>query len=86
MKINLITILGLIAASLTTAAFVPQAVKSWKTKSAKDLSLGMFAIFCAGVFLWLIYGILNRDLPLILSNAVTFILALTILVLKLRHG
>jgi MtN3 and saliva related transmembrane protein len=86
MKINFITILGLIAASLTTAAFVPQAVKSWRTKSAKDLSLGMFAIFCAGVFLWLIYGILNRDLPLILSNAVTFILALTILVLKIRHG
>jgi MtN3 and saliva related transmembrane protein len=86
MKTSYVTILGLIAASLTTTAFVPQAVKSWKTKSAKDLSMGMFAIFCTGVFLWLIYGILNRDLPLILSNAVTFILALTILVLKIRHG
>jgi MtN3 and saliva related transmembrane protein len=86
MKTSYVTILGLIAASLTTTAFVPQAVKSWKTKSAKDLSMGMFAIFCTGVFLWLIYGILNRDLPLILSYAVPFILALTILVLKIRHG
>lgn len=83
---NFITFLGLIAATLTTAAFVPQVVKSWQTKSAKDLSLGMFAIFCTGVFLWLIYGILSQDLPIILSNAVTFILALTILVLKIKHG
>jgi len=83
---NFITILGLIAAALTTVSFVPQVARSWRTKSAKDLSLGMFATFCAGVFLWLIYGILNQDLPLILSNAVTFILSLTILILKLKHG
>ncbi len=81
-----ITIIGLIAATFTTISFVPQVVKSWRTKSAKDLSLGMFAIFCTGVFLWLIYGIINRDLPIILSNAVTFVLAVTILILKIRHG
>jgi MtN3 and saliva related transmembrane protein len=83
---NFITIIGLVAATLTTTAFLPQAIKSWRTKSAKDLSLGMFAIFCTGVFLWLIYGLLNHDLPIILSNAMTLVLALTILVLKIKHG
>jgi len=83
---NYITCIGLIAATLTTISFLPQAIKSWKTRSAKDLSLGMFATFCAGVLLWLIYGLLNRDLPIILSNAVTFVLALAILILKIKHG
>jgi len=81
-----ITVIGLIAAAFTTTAFVPQVVKSFKTKSAKDLSLGTSAMFCCGVFLWLVYGILNEDLPLILSNAITFFLAITLLVLKIRHG
>jgi len=81
-----ITVIGLIAAALTTTAFVPQVVKSLKTKSAKDLSLGMFAMFCCGVFLWLVYGILNEDLPLILSNTITLLLAITLLILKIRHG
>lgn len=81
-----ITVIGLIAAALTTSAYLPQVVKSWRTKSAKDLSLGMLAILCTGVFLWLIYGILNQDLPIILSNAATLMLALAILVLKIKHG
>jgi MtN3 and saliva related transmembrane protein len=83
---NPVTLLGLIAATLTTISFLPQAIKSWKTRSAKDLSLGMFATFCAGVLLWLIYGLLQQDLPIILSNAVTFVLALAILILKIKHG
>jgi len=83
---NYITVIGLIAATLTTISFLPQAIKSWKTRSAKDLSLGMFATFCTGVLLWLIYGLLNRDVPIILSNAVTFVLALAILILKIKHG
>lgn len=81
-----ITVIGLIAAAFTTTAFVPQVVKSLKTKSAKDLSLGMFAMFCFGVFLWLVYGILNKDVPIILSNAITLLLAMTLLILKIRHG
>ena len=80
------TVIGLIAAAFTTTAFVPQVVKSMKTKSAKDLSLGTSAMFCCGVFLWLVYGILNEDLPLILSNTITLLLAITLLILKLRHG
>ncbi len=83
---NFTTILGLVAATLTTAAFIPQVIKSWKAKSAKDLSLGMFVIFCCGVFLWLVYGLIKNDAPLILSNAFTLILALTILILKIRYG
>jgi len=83
---NYTTLIGLVAATLTTISFLPQVIKSWKTRSAKDLSLGMFVTFCAGVLLWLIYGLLNRDLPIILSNAVTFVLALAILILKIRHG
>ncbi len=78
-----ITIIGLAAGFCTTAAFLPQAVKTWKTKSAKDLSLGMYSIFCTGVILWLTYGILIQDLPIILTNVVTLVLALSILYFKL---
>ncbi len=55
---NLITIIGLAAGICTTIAFLPQAVKTWKSKSAKDLSLGMYSILCTGILLWLIYGFL----------------------------
>lgn len=78
-------ILGLLAGSLTTVAFLPQAVKTWRTRSAKDLSLNMFLIFCLGVVLWLAYGILRSDLPIILSNFLTLLLASTILFFKLRY-
>lgn len=77
------TIIGLAAGFCTTAAFLPQAVKTWRSKSAKDLSLGMYLIFCTGVVLWLTYGILISDLPIILTNLVTLILAISILYFKL---
>ena len=80
------TALGLLAGTLTTIAFVPQLTKTWKTKSAEDISFGMFAIFCAGVLLWLLYGVLIGALPVILANSVTLVLAGAILVLKLRYG
>lgn len=77
-------LLGLLAGFLTTVAFVPQVVKTWKSKSARDLSVVMFSLFCAGVFLWMIYGIMINELPVILWNVVTLILALIILFFKLR--
>ncbi len=80
---NFYTIIGLAAGFCTTVAFLPQAIKTWKTKSAKDLSLGMYSIFCTGVLLWLTYGILTNDLPIILTNLVTIILAASILFFKL---
>ena len=60
---NLVTVLGLFAGSLTTIAFLPQVIKTWRTRSTKDISLEMFAIFCSGVLLWIIYGSLVKDIP-----------------------
>ena len=79
-----VSILGLLAGGLTTFAFLPQVVKTWKSRSAKDLSLGMFTIFTLGVGLWLAYGILIRDVPVIAANLVTLILASILLTWKLR--
>lgn len=79
-------LLGFAAAFCTTTAFLPQAIKTWRTKSAKDLSLPMFLIFCVGIILWLIYGIAISNWPMILSNVFTFMLAVSILYHKLRYG
>lgn len=78
-------IVSSMAGILTVIAFLPQVIKIWKTKSTKDISLGMFIIFCTGVFLWFIFGILIKSLPVIITNAVTFTLASIILVLKLKY-
>ena len=77
--------LGLLAGALTTVAFIPQVVKIWKPRHTRDISLGMFAIFSAGVFLWLLYGIQIGATPVIVSNIVTLGLALTILIFKIRY-
>ena len=73
------------AAFLTTIAFLPQAIQSWRTRDLSGISLGMYSLFTAGVGLWLIYGLVIEKWPLILANALTFALALSILVLKLQH-
>lgn len=78
-------LLGLVAGTLTTAAFVPQVVKIWRTRSTDDISLGMFSLFNAGLLLWLGYGILIGSVPIVVSNLVTLVLALTILFFKLRY-
>ena len=79
-----IQVLGLMAGSLTTAAFLPQVLKTWKSRSAKDLSLGMFLLFCLGVTLWLAYGFAVNDLPVIAANLLTLMLAMTLLFFKLK--
>lgn len=81
---NHIQLLGLLAGSLTTAAFLPQVVKTWRSRSAKDLSLGMFSLFCLGVAMWLVYGLMVNDVPVIAANLVTLLLASTLLFFKLR--
>lgn len=83
---DFVNLLGLLAGTLTTIAFFPQVLKTWKSKSAKDISLGMFMCFSTGVFFWLIYGILIQSFPVIAANAVTFVLAFTILVFKFKYG
>ena len=80
-----VDLFGFLAAILTTIAFIPQAIKAWKTKSTKDISLLMFLIFITGVFFWLVYGILIHEMPLIVANAITLILALSILVAKIKY-
>jgi MtN3 and saliva related transmembrane protein len=82
----MVTILGFVAGILTTVAFIPQVIKTWRSHSTHDISLAMFAIFTAGVFAWLVYGILLGEPPIIAANAVTLVLAGTILVMKLRNG
>jgi MtN3 and saliva related transmembrane protein len=81
-----VTALGLLAGTLTTIAFVPQVIKTWRTRSTHDISLGMFAIFVAGIVVWLVYGAIIGDVPVIAANAATLLLAATILVFKIRNG
>lgn len=76
---------GSIAAFCTTIAFVPQLVRVYRLKSARDISLSMFLVFSLGELLWLIYGLFIHSMPVILANAVTLALALAILWLKLHH-
>jgi MtN3 and saliva related transmembrane protein len=78
------TWIGIAAAVLTTAAYAPQAFKVWQTRSTRDVSLAMFLLMVSGIMLWLIYGILISDLPLIVANAVTLVLAASILIAKIR--
>ena len=79
-----IEIIGYCAAFLTTIAFLPQAIQSWRTRDLSGISVGMYSLFTTGVGLWLIYGLIIEKWPLILANALTFALAFSILVLKLR--
>ena len=76
-------LVGSIAAFLTTVAFVPQAYKVYKTNQTKDLSLFLFLIFGLGVFMWLIYGIMKEDSPIMIANSITLFLSLYILYKKI---
>ncbi len=78
-----VTMLGFFAACLTTGAFVPQVIKTWKSGSASDLSLGMFSMIFFGTICWLIYGFLIDQLPIIIANAVVILLSSIILYFKL---
>ncbi|MCA2553673.1 MAG: SemiSWEET transporter [Microcystis sp. M04BS1] len=82
---NIIELIGIVAGILTTVSFLPQVIKTWRYRSAKDLSLTMLICFCLGVFLWLIYGIYMSSKPIIVANFVTFILAGTILYFKTKY-
>lgn len=86
MEIDFITTLGLIAGLLTTIAYLPQLIKTWKSKSASDLSWSMLITLCTGIILWLVYGAYVQDIPLIAANIVTLVLASVILVLKIRYN
>ena len=78
--------IGFAAASLTTASFVPQAWLTFRTRDVRGISLGMYSVFTTGVALWLAYGLLLEAWPVVAANSVTLVLALSILVMKLRYG
>ena len=80
-----VDIIGLAAATCTTAAFLPQVIKVWKTKSATDISLAMFLVLTTGIVLWLIYGIIIVDISIIAANTVTLLLSGSILYFKLTY-
>lgn len=80
-----VKIVGYIAAAATTISFLPQALHTIKTKDTKGISLGMYLVFTFGVVMWLLYGIFQRDLPIISANTVTLVLSLIILVYKLKY-
>ena len=77
--------IGFLAAILTTGAYIPQAIKIWKTKTADGVSLSMYWVMLTGVSLWGIYGILIESYPIILANVITLILLVTIIIFKLKH-
>ena len=81
----MIELIGYSAALCTTVAFAPQLIKVWRTRSTGDISLSMFLVLVTGILLWIVYGVLRQDGPLIAANAVTLILAGGILILKIRH-
>jgi MtN3 and saliva related transmembrane protein len=82
---DVITTIGLIAALFTTISLFPQVIKVYKTKSTKDISTSMFSLFCSGVLLWFIYGVLLNDFPIIIANLLAFVQALVILFFKAKY-
>ena len=81
-----ITILGIVAGTLTTTSFLPQVIKAYRSKHTKDVSLFMFILLFVGLCLWLIYGFMRADLPIILANTVSLVFVSVMLLLKARHG
>lgn len=82
--LNPIDILGLVAGMLTTIAFMPQVWKCWKSRSVEDLSTSMYLIILTGVILWLTYGLIKNDIPIIAANGVTLFLVIAILGMMVR--
>mgnify|MGYP000043453310 CR=1 FL=1 len=83
---NLVEIIGSMAATCTTLSFIPQVLQIWRTRSAKDVSLPMYVTFVIGVALWLVYGLMMNAWPIIIANIVTIVLALAVVFMKLRWG
>ena len=82
---DVVALIGFIAAICTTISFLPQVIKIHHTKHTKDLSLPMYVIFSAGVFLWLCFGLLMDSFPIILANSITLALSMYILIMKIKH-
>ena len=84
-QFNYIDLFGFSAALLTTIAFIPQLYKTWKTKSAEDVSLIMLILFITGLTCWIIYGLKIHSIPILVANIITFIFNFSILILKITY-
>lgn len=84
-QLGFATVLGLVAGTLTTLSFLPQLLKAWKSRSTHDISIGMFSLLAVGITLWIVYGVVTSDLPVVVANSVTLVLVGLILALKLRY-
>jgi len=85
MPLDAVTAIGYVAGTLTTVSFLPQLIKTWRCRSAREISWGLLLVFAAGVTLWLIYGLALRSAPIIVANVATLILVLLILGLKVYY-
>ena len=85
-QFDYIDLFGFSAASLTTIAFLPQLYKTWKTKSAEDVSLITLILFLTGLICWIIYGLKINSIPILVANIITFIFNFSILILKITYG
>jgi MtN3 and saliva related transmembrane protein len=86
MEITGVSIIGYVAGTCTTLAFLPQVIRTWKTRSTEDISLGMFSLMVFGIALWLFYGVVTDDWPLIIADGFSLFLAAMILSMKVRFG
>lgn len=84
-ELTQLDIVGFLAATFTTVAFIPQALKSWQTRDLSGISLPMYALFALGVAMWLVYGYLITSWPILIGNSITLALALVVLTLKIRE-
>lgn len=80
------TLIGLAAGTLTTISSLPQVIKAWKSKSTKDISIGMYTALSVGLLLWIFYGFAINSTPIIITNVISLILAVLVLLLKIKHG
>ena len=86
MEITGVSIIGYVAGTCTTLAFLPQVIRTWTTRSTEDISLGMFCLMVFGIALWLFYGVVTEDWPLIIADGFSLFLAAMILLMKIRFG
>lgn len=83
---DVFSLIGFAAGVCTTGSLLPQVFKTLKTKNTRDISLYMYILLSLGIFLWFIYGVLLKEIPIMVSNGFSLVLAVVVLVLKLRHG
>lgn len=81
-----VTIIGFSAAALTTGSFLPQAIKTIRTKDTHSISFFMYLLFSTGTLLWLLFGLLSDNIPIIIANAITLVFAVIILIYKIKYG